>query len=140
MTKKTTMKIAKTNKSAKTPTRKHETDAGLDLYSLKEYTINVGETEIVETGIAIEFPLNTMGLIKPKSRHSYLVGAGVVDQDYRGEIKVKVFNSTKDIIKIKKHDPVAQIVILPILTPFLEVVPYRDLKSTKRGQTGGINN
>jgi len=134
------MKISKVAEDAKLPTRKHHTDAGLDFYSLEDYTILPNETKIVRTGIAIELPKDTMGLIKPKSRHHYLIGAGVVDQDYRGEIKIKIFNTAKSPIFIFKGDPAGQLVIVPILLPTLEVVPPESLQETKRGRSGGINN
>jgi dUTP pyrophosphatase len=93
----------------------------------------------VDTGIAIELPQGTMGLIKPKSGHNRLVGAGVVDESYRGEIKVKVYNTGHNNIYLHNGDPVAQLVVVPILTPELELVPYKELQETERGTTGGIN-
>ena len=133
------MKFARTDRKAKKPTRKHKTDAGLDLYALGTTIIRPNEMVVVRTGIAIELPENTMGLIKPISRHDRLIGAGVVDQNYRGEIKVRIFNTGKRNLYIEHHEPVAQLVVVPILTPELNLVPYGKLKETDRGDTGGIN-
>jgi dUTP pyrophosphatase len=133
------MKFARTDRRAKKPTRKHPTDAGLDLYTVKREIINPHEMKIIDTGVAIELPEGTMGLIKPKSRHTLLVGAGVVDQDYRGEIRVRVYNTGARNLYFEKHDPIAQLVVVPILTPEIELVPFDELQKTKRGKSGGIN-
>lgn len=133
------MKIAKTKSWAKIPTRNHDTDAGLDLYASENCCLEAYETRVVSTGIAIEFPPDTMGLIKPKSSQQYLIGAGVVDQDYRGEIKVLIFNSSRHRIEINQYDAIAQLVVLPVIVPPLEVVSYSELKQTERGASGGIN-
>jgi len=133
------MKFARIDRKAKKPTRKHQSDAGLDLYALGTTIIRPGTMQKVRTGIAIELPEGTMGLIKPKSRHNRLIGAGVVDQDYRGEIIVKVYNTGHNTLFINHHDPVAQLVVIPILTPELELVPLQELQETERGQSGGIN-
>ena len=132
------MKFARTDRRAKKPTRKHQSDAGLDLYALDSVVVKPGYSEIVHTGIAIELPENTMGLIKPKSRHTRLIGAGVLDQDYRGEIMVRVFNTDPRNLYIKAGDPVAQLVVVPILTPEVERVSMKELTKTKRGASGGI--
>lgn len=133
------MRFARTDIHAKKPTRKHESDAGLDLYAYTLVTIPPGETKIVPTGIAIELPEGTMGLLKPKSRHDFMVAAGVIDQAYRGEVKVKIFNTTPKTIWFRPGDPVAQLVVVPVLTPEVERVSIKDLTKTKRGKTGGIN-
>ena len=133
------MKFARTDRKAKKPTRKHQSDAGLDLYALGTNIIRPNEMVTVDTGIAIELPEGTMGLIKPKSRHNRLIGAGVVDQDYRGEIKVKLYNTSHRTLFINHGDPVAQLVVVPILTPELQLVSYEELQQTERGTSGGIN-
>jgi len=133
------MNFARTNRHAKAPTRKHSTDAGLDLYALKRYIIKPHESEVVRTGIALELPEGTMGLIKPKSCHQRLVGAGVVDDSYRGEIKVRIYNTNARNLYIGAHEAVAQLVVVPILTPKVSLVPFGTLQKTERGKTGGIN-
>ena len=133
------MKFARVDRKAKKPTRKHESDAGLDFYALKPVLIRPGEMKIVDTGIAIQLPQGTMGMIKPKSGHNRLIGAGIIDEGYRGEIRVKVYNTGHNNIYINQGDPVAQLIVVPILTPALELVPYQELQETERGTTGGIN-
>lgn len=133
------MKITKLSKDAILPTRKHPTDAGLDLYSTENVMLNSFSSEIVHTEIAVELPENTFGLIMPKSRNFHLVGAGVVDQNYRGELLVKAVNYSPVILWIKKGEPIAQLIVVPILTPEIEEVSQENFsKETDRGATGGI--
>jgi dUTP pyrophosphatase len=118
----------------KIPTRKNPTDAGLDLYSKRDIFLRKGEPVSIPTGVKIELPPNTFGLIKPKSRHSFTIGAGVIDEGYRGEIIVMIIPNGNSYIK--KGDPIAQLVVIPILYPKIQVVD--DLSKTSRGETGGI--
>jgi dUTP pyrophosphatase len=134
------MKFARTDRKALKPTRKHPSDAGIDFYALEPAIVGPSETKIVRTGIAIELPEGTMALAKPKSRHTRLIGGGVIDQDYRGEIKFRVYNTDKHHnLYISRGDPVGQLVIVPILTPDLERTSLKDLTKTQRGESGGIN-
>jgi len=119
------------------PTRKHPTDAGVDLYALGNYIINPHTSKIIRTGIAFEYPEGTMGLVKPKSRNEHLVGAGVLDMNFRGEVLVKIFNVSTQEQAIKHGDGIAQLIIVPILTPELELVE-EILSDTDRGNSGGI--
>lgn len=78
------------------PTKGSEYAAGYDLYSTQEYTINPGENTLVKTGIRIAIPHGNYGRIAPRSglavKHMIHVGGGVVDNDYRGEVCVILFN------------------------------------------------
>lgn len=120
-------------KSGKLPTRKHTNDAGLDIYSLEETSIPAGGIAIIRSGVHLELPEGTVGLLLPKSRNNWLVMAGVVDCSYRGEILVKLFSPTD--VKINVGDAIAQMLIFEILTPIPE---EGELTDTERGSTGGI--
>jgi dUTP pyrophosphatase len=137
------MRIAKrTSEPITLPYRKYEMDAGIDLCAYGDYEIQPFDYLIIKTEIFIELPKNTMGWITNKSRNNFLIGAGVVDEGYQGELLIKVFNPTKYPIKIQHGQPVAQLIILPILKPDLEWVRFEDLYQNKseRGRTGGISN
>ncbi len=137
------MKICKrTEEPVVLPRRKHPTDAGLDLYSIKDYIISPHSFCVVQTGVSVEIPENCMGWITNKSSSNFLVGAGVVDEGYQGELLVKVFNVLDEPIEIKYGQAVAQLIILPILRPDLEWVLSNDFfsKETLRGESGGIKN
>ncbi|HSM25069.1 MAG TPA: hypothetical protein VK856_09425 [Anaerolineaceae bacterium] len=134
------IKIARLNTDATLPTRKHPADAGMDIYSNQEITIRPHSFEIVSTGITIEIDAGFVGLLKPKGRNNHLLGAGVVDAGYQGEILVKVSNITAKPMEIKPGDAIGQLLIIPIFTPEItEVAP--DLihkRNSSRGETGGI--
>lgn len=134
------IKIARLDPNAKLPTRKHPTDAGLDIYSNQSLTILPHSFAIVSTGVTIEIDQGFVGLLKPKGRNDHLLGAGVVDAGYQGEILVKVSNITSKRLEIKPGDAIGQLVILPILTPaIIEVEPDQIHKhNSSRGETGGI--
>ena len=114
--------------------------AGLDLYSVENYLIRQGGCAVVDTGIQIQMPKGTYGRIAGKSILSttVAVGAGVIDWDYRGNVKVLLFNLLLREITIKKGDSIAQLVVEKIATP--NVIKVHQLPSvTARGESGGIN-
>ena len=95
------IKAKRIEEEAKLPTRKFPTDAGMDVYALEEIIIPPHTMQVVRTGVTLDFPDGTVALIWPKSRNEYLVGAGVVDCGYQGEILVKVTNISRGEIKIE---------------------------------------
>jgi dUTP pyrophosphatase len=132
------------------PTRAHETDGGLDLYTPVDvlvprsekpcefsYGVYIGSTTI-DTGVHVEIPNGYVGFIKSKSglnvKHG-LTAEGVIDCGYTGSIVVKLYNHTTNDYRFKAGDKIAQLVLLPIITPELEVVD--SLEETDRG-TGGF--
>ena len=134
------LKIARLDADAKLPTRKHATDAGIDIYSNQTVTIMPHSFAIVSTGITIEIEPGFVGLLKPKGRNNHLLGAGVVDAGYQGEILVKVSNITAYPLEINPGDAIGQLVILPIITPAIIEVSQDQIhkKNSSRGETGGI--
>ncbi len=135
-----TIKIAKIEPNAFLPTRKHPSDAGLDIYANCHVVVNPHSFTIVSTGITLEISEGYVGLLKPKGRNNHLLGAGVVDAGYQGEILVKVANLNEQPLKIKPSDAIAQLLILPIFTPSVLEVPLDQIHSnnSSRGTTGGI--
>lgn len=127
------------------PTRAHEMDAGLDLYAKETQIVPAKESATFDTGVHIELPkiyiadnyVNTVGFLKSKSglnvNHG-LTGEGVIDMGYTGSIKVKLYNNSGYDYKVNKGDKISQLVILPILTPTLELV--NELQQTERGNNG----
>ena len=119
------------------PTRAHETDAGLDLYARETQIIPAKESAVFDTGVHIELPPNTAGFLKSKSglnvKHG-ITSEGVIDVGYTGSIVVKLYNNSKHDYKINKGDKITQLVIIPILTPDIELVNH--LEDTDRGDNG----
>ncbi|NMA12122.1 MAG: dUTP diphosphatase [Chloroflexi bacterium] len=135
------IRIAKIEAAAVIPTRKHPSDAGLDLYSLEAVTIEKQSSVSVRTGIALDIPDGYVGLILPKSRNNYILGGGVVDAGYQGEIKVKIINPSALPISIEAGSGIAQLLVVPIETPAVETVPLANLfaQKSERGESGGIH-
>lgn len=120
------------------PNRAHPQDAGLDLFSCEEKTIYPGGSECFDTGVHVAIPAGYVGMIKSKSglnvNHN-MTSEGVIDSGYTGSIVVKLYNHGNKVERIKAGQKISQLVILPIVTPELEVVS--DLEDTERG-TGGF--
>lgn len=130
------MKI-KLDAGAKMPTRAHETDAGLDLYAREAQIVPAKESAVFNTGVHIELPAGTVGMLKSKSglnvKHG-LTSEGVIDAGYTGSIVVKLYNNSGYDYYVDAGDKISQLVILPIITPTLELVD--DLEATERGAGG----
>ena len=119
------------------PTRAHEVDAGLDLYSPVEVLVKPKGSATIDTGVHIELPMNTVGMVKSKSGMNVNYGIqseGVIDVGYTGSIRVKLYNHSGQWYQVNKGDKISQLVILPILTPDLELV--NELGETERGSGG----
>lgn len=140
------MKI-KLDESAIQPTRAHETDAGLDLYSPINTLVparkigfwgDLQEGSVtIDTGVHIELPHNTVGFIKSKSGlnvKSGITSEGVIDEGYTGSIAVKLYNNSDKDVQIRKGQKISQLVVLPCLYVDLELVD--SLGETSRGDNG----
>lgn len=123
------------------PYRAHAGDAGADLHSAENITLAPGQRALVGTGIAIALPMGTVGLIHPRSglaaKHGLTIvnAPGTVDAQYRGELKVCLFNTdTEHPIEITRGMRIAQLVVQRVeLVEFIEV---DELDSTDRGEGG----
>ena len=123
------------------PTRAHAEDAGLDLYTPKEVMLSaVLEREggaAIETGGHVEIPTGYVGMIKSKSGlnvYGGIVCEGVIDAGYTGSICVKLYNHGDIRHYFKRGDKIAQLVILPIVTPTPKLVDK--FAETERGDNG----
>lgn len=130
------MKI-KLDNGAYMPTRAHSTDAGLDIYSREDQIVPAKESAIFDTGVHIELPVGTVGMLKSKSglnvKHG-IVSEGVIDVGYTGSIVVKLYNHSGFDYKVNAGDKISQLVILPVLYPSLDLVDT--LEDTERGDNG----
>lgn len=130
------MKI-RLDEGATMPTRAHETDAGLDLYAKESKNIPARGSAVFDTGVHIELPENTVGMLKSKSGLNVKFGItseGVIDVGYTGSIRAKLYNNTDNDYIVLAGDKITQLVIMPILTPELELV--ESLEQTERGDNG----
>ena len=119
-----------------TPTRAHPTDAGLDLYTPVDVVVPAHGKSIIDTLVACEIPDGYVGLITSKSglMAKGITSRGTVDASYRGHIRAVLFNHSNTDYQFKRGDKVTQMVLLPIITPELEVVT--ELSETDRGDAG----
>ena len=125
------------DKGAFAPTRAYKTDAGLDIYSMEDKTVPLGGSAVFDTGVHIELPEGTVGFLKSKSGLNVrygIISEGVIDMGYTGSIKVKLYNLSQEHYHVKRGDKISQLVILPILTPDVEVVD--ELGTSDRGDNG----
>ena len=132
------LKVKKLCHEAVLPVRGSEGAAGYDLQSIEPVVILPGKRAVVATGLSIELPPNVYGRIAPRSglavKHGIQVGAGVIDADYRGEIKVVLFNHDTNPYVIKPGYRIAQLVLERCETP--EVEEIFDTSDTQRGEGG----
>uniref|UniRef100_A0A8C6T7W0 Deoxyuridine 5'-triphosphate nucleotidohydrolase n=1 Tax=Neogobius melanostomus TaxID=47308 RepID=A0A8C6T7W0_9GOBI len=132
------LKFAKLSEHATTPTRGSVKAAGYDLYSAYDYIVGPMDKAIVKTDIQIAVPPGHYGRVAPRSglavKHFIDVGAGVVDEDYRGNVGVVLFNFNKEPFEVKKGDRVAQLVCERICYPDLQELETLD--ETERGAGG----
>jgi len=133
--------FAKLDSDAKAPTRNHDIDAGVDFYALGDYIVHPHSIKLVRSGITLRIPEGYMGLAKPKGKNNHLLGAGVIDAGYQGEMVFKIHNVINEDIVIRHHDPIGQVVFLPIVTPELVETNSEIIHKHKseRGSSGGIH-
>lgn len=143
------MKVKRMSQTAILPTRGSEKAAGLDLYAdlysmdlpgPDELWIDPHQNRIVKTGIACEIPDGYCGLVFARSGLATMRAlrpanaVGVIDSDYRGEIKVALHNDSDEIQMIEHNERIAQLVIVPCVLVDIEEVT--ELTSTERGERG----
>lgn len=134
--------VKKLHPSAKLPVYGSAEAAGADLHACLEEAITVmpGESAWIPTGIALEVPKGCAGLVYARSGMATKRGlapankVGVIDSDYRGEIKVVLLNHSQQPQVIEPGERIAQFVITPVLTP--EYVLVDELSDTVRGIGG----
>lgn len=134
----------KLTNEASMPTRAHTWDAGMDLRSLTTGLVPPGDMRVVDTGVSIKIPLGYVGLVfsrsgMGKSSVTLANSVGVIDESYRGNIKVMIKNNSKDTyFEYNAGDRICQLVIVPIIVPDLLVYTGPDdlWNATSRGTSG----
>lgn len=122
---------------AKMPTRAHDLDAGLDLYSREERIIPARGSATFNTGVHVCLKPGSVGFLKSKSglnvNHG-LISDGVIDAGYTGPIRVKLYNLSDKDYTVKAGDKISQLVIFHVYLPKPEQV--ESLEQTERGDKG----
>ncbi|XP_033220650.1 deoxyuridine 5'-triphosphate nucleotidohydrolase [Belonocnema kinseyi] len=132
------LKFAKLSDKAFAPVKGNAAAAGFDLRSAYEYVIPPKGKELVKTDLQIAVPEGTYGRVAPRSglawKNHVDIGAGVIDQDYRGNVGVVIFNHGENELKVQPGDRVAQLICEKIEYP--ELQEMNSLDSTERGEDG----
>jgi dUTP pyrophosphatase len=132
------LRVKRFTPDALLPLRASGGSVGYDLYSNENVCVPIGARALVSTGIAIVLPSGTYGRIAPRSglavKKGIQVGAGVIDPDYTGEVKILLFNHGAETFEINKGDRVAQLILERCETP--PVIEIGKLEETERGSCG----
>lgn len=122
--KKLVLKVKYLTTNSRGPIKGTPYSAGYDLSSAYDYVIPAHGKELVKTDIAIVLPEGCYGRIAPRSSLAWKnhidAGAGVIDQDYRGNVGVVLFNHSDNEFVIKKYDRVAQLILERYESPIVE--------------------
>ena len=132
------LQVKRLTADARLPERGSPDAAGLDLFASEEKILKAGTHAAVATGISVALPAESAGLIWPRSglaaKHGIDTLAGVIDADYRGEIRVVLINHGPADYTIRKGDRIAQMLIQKI--EFIGVVESDSLPDSVRGVGG----
>lgn len=124
---------------AKAPAYAHDGDAGMDVFSCEDCTLQPGERHLFKLGFSAEFEPGHVCLVWDRSGLAAKQGltnlAGVIDAGYRGEYGVVVLNTSSEPVSIAKGDRIGQLLIQPVLRVNVQVV--QELSDTSR-QAGGF--
>ena len=134
-------RFTRLSEAAAPPLRAHPGDAGCDLFAAESARLEPGERASVGTGIAVEIPDGSAGLVLPRSglaaKHGISVvnAPGLIDAGYRGEVRVLLLNTDKsEAFDIEPGDRIAQLVIVEIADA--DPVEVESLTETVRGEGG----
>lgn len=134
------VKIKKMSENAIMPEYASVGSAGADLYNASgDVTIDAGESVAIGTGIAMQIPEGYVGLVYARSGLACKSGlapankVGVIDSDYRGEIKVVLFNHSNEPRTVASGERIAQLVVAPFVRCEFE---EGEIDSTQRGEGG----
>lgn len=133
------VKLIKSHEDAKLPYKATKGAACSDLYSVENTTLQPGETKLISTGLKVAhiptgFRLSIFDRSGFRAKGIFGSSVGIIDEDYRGELKVILFNSTKNIVEIKSGDRIAQMCleeVQPVEYSFTET-----FEETERGEGG----
>lgn len=133
------LKVQLRSLTAKIPTKGSNYAAGYDLYASQETIIKAKGQGLVSTDISFTVPVGTYGRVAPRSglavKNGIATGAGVIDRDYTGEVKVILFNHGENDFVVKVGERVAQLILEKIVDD-AEVVVVESLEESARGAGG----
>lgn len=120
------------------PTRGSPEAAGLDMFSIEDVVVEPKQRSLVRTGLAVAIPEGYYGRIAPRSGLATQKGldvlAGVIDSDYRGEVRCLLYNTGDEAIHLPAQSKICQLIIEKIITP--SAVWSDEISDTDRGSGG----
>ena len=119
------------------PQRAHGTDGGLDLRTPVDAYVRAGGSTVVDTGVHIQLPPGTVGMLKSKSglnTKDGIVSEGVIDEGHTGTILVKLYNHGTEAKQFSRGDKITQLVVLPVL--HVKVEQAEEIQGGPRGDNG----
>jgi dUTP pyrophosphatase len=132
------LSFQKLDPAAVLPTRGSLSAAGLDLSSIEAINLKPQERRLVATGLAVAIPEGFYGRLAPRSglatKNGLDVLAGVIDADYRGEVRCLIYNAGEDVISLPAGTKICQLILEKIITP--TAVWAESLSDTSRGSGG----
>jgi dUTP pyrophosphatase len=137
-----TLAIRLLHPDARPPARTRPHDAGYDLAAVEAVTLAPGERRLVGTGVAVAIPPGLAGLVTPRSglaaNHGIhpLNAPGLIDPNYRGELRVALHNAGSAPFAVQVGDRIAQLLLVPVWTPELAVVDALPPSPDDRGEAG----
>lgn len=126
------------DEGAYAPVRAHKTDAGLDLKAMHNARVPGRGSAVIRTGTHVQLPEKTAGLLVSKSGLNVNHGiesTGLIDEAYRGEILVKLYNHSPESYQVQAGDKISQLVVIPVCCDDVEIVNSLDM-DTDRGENG----
>jgi dUTP pyrophosphatase len=143
LTKKATLKFTKIHEDAVSPKYNYESDSGFDLHSTEDVTVEGMGRALAPTGLRFDIPMGHEIQVRPKSGLAINYGVTVlntpstIDGGYVGEVKVILFNTSREEFHIKKGTKVAQAVLCPVIQgKYVNIENIDELPETDRGDNG----
>jgi len=135
------VRVKRLDSNAQLPCHMTEGDAAVDLRSVESCVIKAGQKHIVRSGLAFEIPKGYAGLVWDRSglaaKHEIHTMAGVIDSNYRGEVRVVLKNFSDKDFEVSVGDRIAQMLIQPVQE--IEVEDADELSETGRGDNGFLS-
>ena len=143
LTKKATLKFTKIHPDSVEPKYNYESDSGFDLHSTEDVTVEGMGRALAPTGLRFDIPMGHEIQVRPKSGLALKEGLtvlntpGTVDAGYDGEVKVILYNSTQNIIKVDKGQKIAQACVCPVANGrWINPVEVSEISGKDRGNNG----
>lgn len=127
-------------KGAYVPERAHKTDAGLDVKSRENRLIKAHKGALLRTGLHVQLPHGTAGLLVSKSglnvKHG-ITSTGLIDEGYTGEIMVKLYNHSDYDYYVNAGDKISQLVVIPVLYEDIHIKNFLDVDTDRENNGFG---